>query len=245
LKSRVLVVDDEQAIADLICYHLSREGFEVGKCHDGESALRLVREDRWDLVILDIMLPRLSGWEVLRALGMEKRNVPVLVLSARGEEADKVAGLELGADDYVTKPFSPRELVARVRAHLRRKATGEEESRAETVRIGPLEINLPTRSVTVSGSEVNLTVKEFDLLAFLARNADVVFSREKLLEEIWGYDFAGDTRTVDVHISRIRQKIDPLLFGPDGGTTLLEPVRGIGYRLSLRNLKAAKVSGCV
>ncbi len=240
MEPRILVVDDEQAIVDLISYHLSREGFRVDKCYDGESALRRLRGDHWDLLILDLMLPRLSGWEVLRTLRMEKRNLPVLVLSARGEETDKVAGLELGADDYVTKPFSPRELVARVRAHLRRKAMGEDESPPETIKLGPLEIDLPTRTVTVSGTSIDLTVKEFDLLAFLARNPDKVFSREKLLEEIWGYDFEGDTRTVDVHISRLRQKVDPLLFGPGEATSLLEPVRGIGYRLSARNLKAAK-----
>lgn len=240
MEPRILVVDDEQAIVDLISYHLSREGFHVDKCYDGESALRRLRGDHWDLLILDLMLPRLSGWEVLRTLRMEKRNLPVLVLSARGEETDKVAGLELGADDYVTKPFSPRELVARVRAHLRRKSMGEDESVPETIKLGPLEIDLPTRTVSVFGAPIDLTVKEFDLIAFLARNPDKVFSREKLLEEIWGYDFEGDTRTIDVHISRLRQKIDPLLFGPGEATSLLESVRGIGYRLSARNLKAAK-----
>lgn len=225
MNERILVVDDEKPIVKLVTYHLEREGFKVTPAYDGEEALRLLRSGEYDFVVLDIMIPKVSGWDVLRIMRREGLNAPVLLLSARSDEADRVAGLELGADDYVTKPFSPRELVARVRAHLRR-VSQEFGEKVQTVSYGPIEIHVQSREAFVNGSSLDLTTKEFDLLLFMAQQPGKVFTRDQLLSKVWGYDFQGDSRTVDVHVSRLRQKIEPL-----AGETLFETVRGVGYRL--------------
>ncbi len=232
MPARILVVDDEVAITKLVEYHLQREGFEVVTRHDGESAYDALKSADFDLVVLDLMLPGMSGWDVLRLARNAGKRFPVILLTARADEADKVAGLELGADDYVTKPFSPRELVARVRAHLRRR---EELDKAavtpKRLTVGSLTVDDETRDAAVAGTVLSLTAKEFDLLAHFARHPGRTFTRESLLESVWGYEFAGDTRTVDVHVSRLRQKLEPFSDRRDAPT--IETLRGVGYRLVL------------
>jgi two-component system OmpR family response regulator len=236
----VLVVDDEKTIRDVLEYNLRRENYRVLTAGDGEEAIRLARSERPDLVILDIMLPGVSGLDVLRAIRREM-TVPILMLSARETETDKVVGLELGADDYMTKPFSLRELLARVRAMLRRTEILRNESRAAQTKkdrekqadtnvlaLGSLVIDLAKRSVTNNGQSVELKPKEFDLLTFLAAHPGQVFSREVLLDRVWGYDYVGSTRTVDVHISWLRAKLEHDAASPK----LLQTMHGVGYRLS-------------
>lgn len=223
----ILVVDDEPNIVELATLYLENEGYEVQPAYDGEEALRLFRERHPALIILDIMLPVLDGWEVCRRVRAES-DVPIIILTAREAEVDKVVGLELGADDYLTKPFSPRELTARVRAVLRRYVRPVAEQPAETLRFGELVLDLARRRVTLAGSEVQLTAKEFDLLAVLASNPGIVLSREKLMEKVWGYDYYGDTRTVDVHVRHIREKLSDSTDSP----RFIETVRGVGYRFS-------------
>lgn len=222
--SRILVVDDEQAVGEILRLYLEREGFEVTVVYDGEAALEMVRRHPFDLILLDLMLPKKDGWTVCREI-RSFSSVPIIMLTARGEEVDRVLGLELGADDYVPKPFSPREVVARVKAVLRRsKAQSAEKHRV--IDIGPLHIDYEARKVLVQGNPVNLTPKEFELLYFLALHPERVFTREKLLEEIWGYDFPGDTRTVDTHVKRIREKLEEA-----GAPPLIKTVWGFGYKL--------------
>lgn len=221
---RILVVDDEQAVGEILRLYLEREGFAVTVVHDGETALEAVRRHPFDLVLLDLMLPKKDGWTVCREI-RSFSSIPIIMLTARGEEVDRILGLELGADDYVPKPFSPREVVARVKAVLRRsKAQNTEKHRV--VDLGPLHIDYEARKVLVHGTPVNLTPKEFELLYFLALHPERVFTREKLLEEIWGYDFPGDTRTVDTHIKRIREKLEEV-----GAPSLIKTVWGFGYKL--------------
>ncbi len=221
----ILVVDDEANIVELATLYLENEGYRVQPAFDGEEALRLFREQRPDLIILDIMLPVLDGWEVCRRVRAES-DVPIIMLTAREAEVDKVVGLELGADDYLTKPFSPRELTARVKAVLRRYLRGTAGEPAESLRSGELELDLARRSVTLAGAEVSLTAKEFDLLAVLAASPGIVLSREKLMEKVWGYDYFGDSRTVDVHVRHIREKLGDSSEAP----RFIETVRGVGYR---------------
>lgn len=222
--SRILIVDDEQAVGEILRLYLEREGFEVTVVYDGETALEMVRRHPFDLILLDLMLPKKDGWTVCREI-RSFSSVPIIMLTARGEEVDRVLGLELGADDYVPKPFSPREVVARVKAVLRRsKAQSAEKHRV--IDIGPLHIDYEARKVLVRGNPVNLTPKEFELLYFLALHPERVFTREKLLEEIWGYDFPGDTRTVDTHVKRIREKLEEA-----GAPPLIKTVWGFGYKL--------------
>lgn len=220
---KVLVVDDETAILELVAYNLTREGFEVMTAEDGLSALDRVRQEAPDLIILDVMLPGMSGLEVCRNL-RQKTDIPVILLTARKDEVDRVLGLELGADDYVTKPFSPRELIARVKAILRRSTKTAE--RTDEVRAGGLVIDLERRVVTVDGTAVNLTFTEFELLSILARNPGRAFTRDELLVRVWGEDFYGDARTVDVHIRHLREK----LHDSQGAPRFIETVRGVGYR---------------
>lgn len=241
-RSTVLVVDDEQTIRDALEYNLHREGYAVLTAADGDEALRMALSERPDLVILDIMLPGVSGLDVLRAIRREL-TVPVLMLSARETEIDKVVGLELGADDYMTKPFSLRELLARVRAMLRRTEMLRSEQRpAPTAAIasanekdenvlhrGDLVIDLSARTVSIAGQLVEMKPKEFDLLAFLAAHPGQVFSREVLLDRVWGYDYVGGTRTVDVHISWLRSKLEPDPSAP----LMLQTVHSVGYKFSL------------
>ena len=226
MPKRILVVDDEPTLVATLRYNLEREGFEVSTAADGEEALSKARTQRPDLIILDLMLPVLSGYEVCRILQKETA-VPILMLTARSDEVDKVVGLEMGADDYVTKPFSMRELMARVRALLRRAERPAAADEAERQSAGDLTVDLPRRVVTRDGQPVALKPKEFDLLVFFLRNRGRVFTREQLLEQIWGYDFAGDTRTVDVHVRWLREKTEETPSSPKRLVT----VRGVGYRL--------------
>lgn len=223
---RVLVVDDEKAIVRLVTFNLEKEGFVTFKACDGEEALRIVREEKPDLVILDIMLPRIDGFEVCKRIRQESVQTAIIMLTAKDQEIDTVLGLELGADDYITKPFSPRELVARVKAVLRRTVPKEEYVRSSETRIGGLVINSGSYEVTVDGKPVELTPKEFELLDFLARNAGRVMTRDALLNNIWGYSYAGDTRIVDVHVSHLREKIENNPKNP----VYIKTVRGVGYK---------------
>jgi DNA-binding response OmpR family regulator len=219
----ILVVDDEPTLRETLAEQLEADGFRVITAADGREALALFREHRPELVILDLMLPELSGVEVCRILRQES-GVPILMLTAKSSEIDKVLGLELGADDYVTKPFSLRELSARIRALLRRTEQAAAEGPA-TVGLGDLTVDLAGHRVLRDGIVVPLKPKVFELLAFLLRHPGQVFSREQLLENVWGYDYAGETRTVDVHVHWLRTAIEPDPAAP----TLIQTVRGVGY----------------
>ena len=226
--AKILVVDDERILLDTLRYNLSKAGHEVKTAADGESALRAAREQQPDLVILDVMLPKIDGFDVCRTLRKES-SIPILMLTARDDEVDKVLGLELGADDYLTKPFSVRELMARVKALLRRAemAQPEQQDRAgKTLRDEELEVDLVSHRATRGGLPLHLKPKEFDLLAFMMSRRGQAFSRDQLLQQVWGYDYAGDTRTVDVHIRWLREKIEIDPSNPQ----LIETVRGVGYR---------------
>jgi two-component system response regulator RegX3 len=220
----VLVVEDEESISDPLSYMLRREGFEVSVAEDGPDALRQFERNGADLVLLDLMLPGLSGTEVCRSL-RQKSNVAIIILTARDSEVDKVVGLELGADDYVTKPFSHRELLARIRAVLRRGAEAE-ELLTSTIEAGPVRLDVERHTVAVNGATVALPLKEFDLLELLLRNAGRVLTRGQLIDRIWGSDYVGDTKTLDVHIKRLRSKIEPDPANPK----FLLTVRGLGYK---------------
>ncbi len=222
--TKILVVDDEQSILDLVTAYLIPEGYEVRTATDGMAGLELARTFKPDLVVLDIMLPGIDGLEMLARLRRESEAY-VILLTAKTEETDKIVGLSVGADDYVTKPFSPRELVARVKAALRRLRSEASTSAQETLVFEQLRIDLAARRVWVRDQEVELTTTEFDLLSVLAENAGRVLSREQLLEKVWGYDYFGDDRVVDVHVGHIRQKL---------GDDVISTVRGMGYRFEHR-----------
>lgn len=224
----ILIVEDDKALVDVLNYHLSKEGYKVAIALDGEQALEMARKSQPNIILLDVMLPKMDGFQVCRILRKEM-TVPILMLTAKDSEIDKIVGLEIGADDYLTKPFSMRELVARIRAMLRRSEMVEAKpsGQAVPIRVGALEIDTARRRVSVQGSTVKLTTKEFDLLLFLAENKGIVFSREHLLEKVWGYDYAGDTRSVDVHIRWLREKIETNPGKPE----YLITVRGVGYKL--------------
>jgi len=226
LPKKILLVDDDPTLVEGLSYSLKREGYEVAVAADGLRALECVREEQPDLVILDIMLPQLDGFEVCRILRAAGAKVPILMLTAKTEEVDKVVGLELGADDYLTKPFGLRELVARIRALLRRAQMLKEAAQDEVLHYGDLEINISSRTVRRGDLLLELSPKEFDLLAFLAKNRGQVFSRDALLERVWGHDWVGDPRTVDVHIRWLREKIE---LDPANPRRILT-VRGVGYK---------------
>ncbi|MCW3489001.1 response regulator transcription factor [Dethiobacter alkaliphilus] len=223
---RVLVVDDEKTIVKGLKFNLEKEGYEVLVAFDGEEALRVFNEESPDLIVLDLMLPKLDGFDVCRNI-RKTSDVPIVMLTARGEDIDKILGLELGADDYVTKPFNPRELAARVKAIMRRSQSSSGDSgNLQVIRLQDLQIDLFQHKVRVRDKEVDLTSKEFALLSLMASHPGRVFSREKLLEHVWGYDYYGDARTVDVHIRHLREKIEP-----DPGTPqLILTVWGAGYK---------------
>ena len=221
-----LIVDDEPHVAELLGDALAGEGFTPVIAADGMTALRRARQHAPELIVLDIGLPGLDGLEVCRALRKET-SVPIIVVSARGEEIDKVVGLEMGADDYLSKPFSPRELVARVRAILRRSGA-EPAVPAKRRTIGELVVDADRREVTMAGAMVRLKPREFDLLWLFARNEGRAFTRDQLIEAVWGFDFEGDPRTVDVHVRRIRRAIGD----PAGSPSYLHTVHGLGYKLS-------------
>ena len=226
--NKILVVEDDPNLLETLRYNLHKEGYDVITASDGEQAIKVARKDKPDLILLDIMLPGMNGFEVCRVLRKEMA-VPILMLTARTDETDKIVGLEIGADDYMTKPFSMRELMARVRAMLRRTKMAEvpQAGKTTSIKIGNLEVDAARHRASLSGEALELSPKEFDLLAFLAKNKSLVFSREHLLEKVWGYDYAGDTRTVDVHIRWLRQKIEPDPAHP----VHLVTIRGTGYKL--------------
>ena len=226
-QGRVLVVEDERDVADLIRYNLTKEGYDVVVAPTGSDALKQAREVHPDLVLLDIMVPQLNGWEVCRRLkaDVETKNIPVIMVTGRVEEGDKVLGFEMGADDYVTKPFSPRELLARIRAVARRGRAGDVEKKPH-VKIGDLEIDRYRFEIRMKGRPVELTPKEFELLAILAGSPGRVFGREELLDAVWGRDGFVEPRTVDVHVARLRGKFTAAKLPAPG----VETVRGVGYR---------------
>lgn len=232
MDKKVLVVDDEQSIVTLLKYNLEQAGYTVLTAMDGEEGIKLAAEEKPDLMVLDLMLPKLDGIEVCKLLRQQKINVPILMLTAKDDEFDKVLGLELGADDYMTKPFSPREVVARVKAILRRVQTlpepveekGEEEGQ---IRIGELKILPEFYEAYFLDQLLEFTPKEFELLLFLAKNKGRVLTRDQLLSSVWNYDFAGDTRIVDVHISHLREKIEQNTKKP----SYIKTIRGLGYKL--------------
>ena len=227
MKKRILVVDDEPSIVELIRVNLEDAGYEVDEAADGAEALEKVRTRLYDLIVLDLMLPGVDGFEVCRQVRSESA-VPIIMLTAKAEEIDRVLGLELGADDYIIKPFSPREFVARVRAVFRRAA--QHESAKGGVHYGRLVLNLERRTAAIDGDRLQLTPKEFDLLLMLARHPGRIFERDELLSQLWEYDYAGGTRTVDVHIRRLRQKLQDHPAYADA----IETVHGIGYRMRER-----------
>ena len=223
---KILIVEDEDTLLEVLRYNLDKEGYNVITAVDGIQALDSARSESPDLIILDIMLPKLDGFEVCRILRKDM-TVPIIMLTAKGEEIDRVIGLELGADDYMVKPFSMRELKARIKAILRRAAAQSEPQSPDVLKLDDLTIDPGKRKVTLGESVIALNPKEFDLLAFLVRNKGRVFSREYLLERVWGYDYIGDTRTVDVHIRRLREKIESEPSKP----RRLITVRGTGYKI--------------
>jgi two-component system alkaline phosphatase synthesis response regulator PhoP len=227
--TKILVVEDEANIRELITYNLSSEGYEFMIAEDGKAGLEAAEKENPDLILLDIMLPALDGYDVLRSLRSAGNAVPVIMLTAKNDEADKVIGLEFGADDYITKPFGVRELKARIRAVLRRyqdeTATGKQAPAETVLVIDDLRINIPGHEVTVAGKSVTLTLKEFELLRTLAENRGIVLTRDRLLDTIWGYDYAGETRTVDVHVRYLRRKLG------GGEYKYILTVRGVGYKM--------------
>ena len=231
MTDRVLVVEDEPALLDTLMYNLNREGYQVESASDGEAAVQLARQSHPDLIVLDIMLPKLDGFEVCRIVRAEM-NVPIIMLTARDDEIDRVIGLEMGADDYMSKPFSMRELMARVKAQLRRVRLIREEMEvkedlpSEIIKMNNLSLDLTRREVRLEEQILQLKPKEFDLLLFLARHRGQVLSREMIMDRVWGWDFTGGSRTVDVHMRWLREKIEPNPAAPCRIIT----VRGAGYR---------------
>ncbi|NLV92033.1 MAG: response regulator transcription factor [Firmicutes bacterium] len=222
----ILVVDDEESIRELIRFNLEKEGYTAVMAEDGPEALEIFRVNQPDLVLLDIMLPTMDGWEVCKAIRKES-NTPIIMLTAKGDESERVSGLEMGADDYITKPFSPKELMARIKAVLRRAYPMEETTQ---VRLDELVIDIDRHEVTESGRPIALTPKEFELLLLLVKNQGKVLSRDMLLETVWGYDYGGETRTVDVHIRRLRQKLNDDPTNP----RYIHTVHGVGYKVEGR-----------
>jgi two-component system, OmpR family, alkaline phosphatase synthesis response regulator PhoP len=220
---KILAVDDEQNILELVKLYLTREGYQVETVSRGNDALPKINQMNPDLVILDLMLPDTDGFEVCRNI-RGRSQVPILMLTARKEDIDKIVGLEMGADDYLTKPFNPRELIARIKAILRRYQTGQKSS--NLIELGRLRIDLSGHEVLVDGKRITLRTKEFALFTTLAQNIGMVFSREKLLEIVWGFDYYGETRTVDVHINHLREKLS-------GSGVNIETLRSIGYKMTI------------
>lgn len=226
MSARILVVDDEPPIVDVLVYNLERDHYEVLVARDGDEAIAVARREHPDLIVLDLMLPRVDGLEVCRALRRDS-DVPIIMLTARDAEVDRVVGLELGADDYVVKPFSVRELLARIRTVLRRAAPGAHESANAVLHIGHLSVDPARYEARWDGQALDLTTQEFRIVDVLARHAGQVLSREQLLQQVWGYDYYGDLRVVDAAIKRLRSK----LRGVAGDAEVIGTVRGVGYRL--------------
>jgi two-component system response regulator ResD len=232
-RANVLIVDDEQKIREVVRMYLEKEGFSAGEAADGREALNKISAGKWDLVVLDLMMPGVDGWAVCREV-RKTASLPIIMLTARDAEVDRVVGLELGADDYVVKPFSPRELVARVKAVLRRTRDAQKdagEAIKATLIYPGLSIDPESRLVLVNGQPVYLTPKEYDLLYQLAKSPNRTFTREELLNMVWGYDYFGDARTVDTHINRLRDKLAKI----SGSTSFVATVWGVGYKFEERN----------
>jgi len=229
---RILIVDDEKDIVDLVAYNLEKEGYEVLKAYDGEKALSIVRTKNPSLVVLDLMLPGIQGLEVCKRIrrDAETAAVPIIMLTAKGEELDRVIGLEVGADDYITKPFGVKELTARVKAVLRRSEAGRQPERPEVFEFKGLRIDLKSYEVTVDGRMVTLSPTEFKLLRFLSRNPGRVYSRDQILDQVWGGEAFVEPRTVDVHIRRLRAQIER----DENGPAYIVTVRGVGYKFADR-----------
>ena len=221
---KILIVDDEQKIREVIREYSEFNGYDVEEAADGMEAVSLCRLNDYDLIIMDIMMPRLDGYSACKEIKKTK-NIPVIMLSARGEEYDKLFGFELGIDDYVVKPFSPKELMARVNAVLARSSAKQEEQ-PEILKFDGLEINIPARTVSVDGKKVELTPKEYELLFYLVENKNIALSRNKLLSDIWGYDFFGDDRTIDTHIKNLRNNLGPY-------RDYIVTLRGVGYKFEV------------
>ncbi len=218
----ILVVDDERNIIELARLYLRSEGFQVESAHDGREALEKVATIHPDLVILDLMMPLMDGWEVCRRLREQNGRIPVIMLTAKSDDVDKIVGLDMGADDYLAKPFNPRELVSRVRAVLRR--TQEPDKQSRVINVGNVRIDIGRREVTIGEQSVELRTKEFELLVAFADHLGLVLDRETLLRLVWGYDYLGDSRTIDVHVTWLRDKLET-------ATVRIQTIRGIGYKL--------------
>lgn len=223
---RVLIVEDEMSISDIISFNLKKEGYETDTAYDGEEGLKKALDSKFDLILLDIMLPQMDGFQVCRKI-REKSSVPIIMLTAKEEEVDKVLGLELGADDYITKPFGMRELIARIKANIRRTefSGSETETDSRITEYGNIIIDMVKYEVRKNDVPLELTLREFELLKYLVQKADQVFSREQLLEKVWGYEYYGDIRTVDVTIRRLREKVED----DPGNPRYIMTKRGIGY----------------
>lgn len=226
---KLLVVDDENNIVDILRFNLEKEGYEVFTAENGRIGYEVFKKEKPDLLLLDIMMPELDGFGLCKMI-REESNVPIIMLTARAEEVDKVLGLEFGADDYITKPFSVRELVARVKANLRRQNMEEKSVPDKVLRFGKLEIDTIQYKVTKDKEEINLTVREYELLKFLMEQGNQIFTREQLLEQVWGYEYYGDVRTVDVTVRRLREKIED----DPGHPAYIETKRGVGYYFSAK-----------
>lgn len=230
---KLLVVDDEDKIREVIKEYAEFSGYEVTEAADGMSAIGLCKLNDYDLIIMDVMMPKLDGFSSVKEIKKIK-DIPVIMLSARGEEYDKLFGFELGIDDYVVKPFSPKELMARVNAVLQRKS-GSENNSAQVMKFDGLEVNFAARTITVDGERVNLTPKEYDILFYLIQNKNIALSRDKLLSDIWGYDFFGDDRTIDTHIKNLRNNLGPY-------RNFIVTLRGVGYKFEYDDSKKGKES---
>ncbi|WP_294156455.1 response regulator transcription factor [uncultured Clostridium sp.] len=228
-REKVLIVDDEEHIVELLDFNLKNAGYETFKACDGIEALKLANEEKPNLMLLDLMLPGIDGFDVCKEIKKNKdmKNISIIMLTAKGEELDKILGLELGADDYITKPFSVRELLARVKAVLRRTAAVSEEE-SDIYESKSLKVDFERHEVVVNGEKVDLTLKEFELLHILIKNKGKILKREMLLDKIWGYEYIGETRTVDVHIRYLRKKIEE----DDKNPKFIETIRGVGYRFN-------------
>jgi two-component system alkaline phosphatase synthesis response regulator PhoP/two-component system response regulator ResD len=223
MQATILLVDDEPHILELCQMYLAAEGFDIITARNGEEALAKVDRESPSLVVLDLMMPQMDGWEVCRRI-RQRGDLPVIMLTARDDDVDKIVGLEIGADDYLTKPFNPRELVARVRAVLRRTMAQPTKAASNSLQIGSVVLDVDRHEVTVKGKPIQLRSKEFELLQCLMRNAGLVLSREKLLDLVWGYDYYGETRTVDVHVAHLRKELQ-------GSDVQIETIWGVGYKL--------------